>query len=106
MPKRYSALISDFNGDIAKLGITRAQERWRSILKRLAPDKIFSEGHWSGDFFDKANPLWTRLGIVKPGVSGKPTVSNNRAARLQAMRALRAAVTNDSGSQDIRSFLP
>lgn len=102
----YSALISDFNSDVVKLGLSKAGERWRMILQKLAPTVEYTEGTWHGDFFDKANPLWTRLGIVKPGVSGKPTVSNNRAARLQAMRALRAAIKNDTGSMDIHQFLP
>lgn len=102
----YSALISDFNSDVVKLGLSKALERWRTILKKIAPTVEYTEDTWRGDFFEKANPLWTRLGIIKPGVSGKPTVSNNRAARLQAMRALRAAIANDTGSTDIHQFLP
>jgi hypothetical protein len=102
----YSALISDFNRDVAKLGLSRAADSWRGKLQRLAPSALYVEGEWAGDFFDKSNPLWGRLGIVKPGVSGKPTVSNNRAARLQAMRALRAVVANESGSSEIPLFLP
>jgi hypothetical protein len=101
----YSAFISDFNRDVVKLGISKTLEKWRTILQKLAPTVRYAEDSWEGDFFDKANPLWTRLGIVKPGVSGKPTVSNNRASRLQAMRALRAAVGNGTGSTDIRQFL-
>ena len=102
----YSALISDFNSDVVKLGLSKTLERWRSILQKLAPTVEYTEGTWCGDFFEKTNPLWTRLGIVKPGVSGRPTVSNNRAARLQAMRALRAALANNTGSTDIHQFLP
>jgi len=102
----YSAFISDFNRDVAKLGLSKALELWQSVLQKLDPNIMYTEGNWSGDFFEKANPLWTRLGIVKPGVSGKPTVSNNRAARLQVIRALRAVVENDTGSTDIREFLP
>jgi len=101
----YSALISDFNNDVVKLGLSKAVERWRTILQQLAPSVMYTADTWKGDIFEKANPLWTRLGIVKPGVSGRPTVSNNRAARLQAMRALRAAVSNDTGSTDIHQFL-
>ena len=102
----YSAFISDFNRDVVKLGISKTLDKWRTMLQKLAPTVGYSEDSWEGDFFDKGNPLWTRLGIVKPGVSGKPTVSNNRASRLQAMRALRAAVGNGTGSTDIRQFLP
>lgn len=102
----YGALVSDFNSDVVRLGLSKAQIRWRNSLQRLASTVRYVEDSWTGDFFEKANPLWTRLGIVKPGVSGKPTVSNNRAARLQAMRALRAAVGNKAGIEEIRQFLP
>lgn len=102
----YSALISDFNTDVVKLGLSKASERWRVTLQKLAPTVVYIDGTWRGDFFDKSNPLWTRLGIVKPGVSGRPTVSNNRAARIQAMRALRTAVANDTGSTSIPELLP
>ncbi|MGV0953273.1 MAG: DNA sulfur modification protein DndB [Fluviibacter sp.] len=102
----YGAFINDFNREVVKLGITKAQDEWRTKLQKLAPTVKYTEDLWEGDFFDKANPLWVRLGIVKPGVSGKPTVSNNRASRLQVMRALRAAVGNETGSTDIRHFLP
>jgi hypothetical protein len=102
----YSALISDFNTDVVKFGLSKAVEKWRSTLQKLAPTVIYSCDAWRGDFFEKSNPLWTQLGIVKPGVSGKPTVSNNRAARIQAMRALRGVVANNTGSTDIPGLLP
>lgn len=102
----YSALISDFNNDVVKLGLSKAMESWKTILQNLAPTVEYTEGEWRGDYFEKANPLWTRLGIVKPGISGRPTVSNNRAARLQAIRALRSATGNNSGIREIRQFLP
>lgn len=102
----YSALISDFNTDVVTLGLSKTTERWRSLLKRLSATVLYDEDNWKGDFFEKANPLWARLGIIKSGLTGRPTVSNNRAARIQTMRALRAALANDSGSNNIRQFLP
>lgn len=102
----YSALISDFNSDVAKLGLHGAISLWRRRLSRLAASVVYSEDGWAGDFFDKSNPMWSRLGIVKPGVSGRPTVSNNRAARIQAMRALRAVVGSERSQTEVRQFLP
>lgn len=102
----YSALISDFNTDVAKRGLSKATERWRTLLQKFAPIVTYTEGNWSGDFFEKSNPLWARLGIIKSGLTGRPTVSNNRAARIQVMRALRAVLANSSGTNDIRRFLP
>lgn len=102
----YGALISDFNQDVAKYGLTKASEQWKRRLQKISADVVYTEHNWRGDFFSKSNPLWARLGIVKPGVSGRPTVSNNRAARLQTMRALRAAVNNETDSTKIEDFLP
>lgn len=102
----YSAFISDFNADVAARGLSKATDRWRETLKKIGPSVRYSEGAWSGDFFQRDNPLWTRLGILKPGASGRPTMSNNRAARIQAMRALRAVVANDTGTLDLQVLLP
>lgn len=102
----YSALIQDFNSDVAKLGLSKATELWRTKLQRLTATVSYSEGQWRGDFFEKANPLWTRLGVVKSGLTGRPTVSNNRAARIQTMRALRAAVSSDPSSSAVGLLLP
>ena len=102
----YSAFISDFNADVATLGLSKAIEHWRESLKKIGPTISYSDGAWTGDFFQRDNPVWTRLGILKPGASGKPTMSNNRAARIQAMRALRAVVSNDTGTLDLLALVP
>lgn len=97
----YSALISDFNSEVASMGISAATEKWRNQLGKLSNSRIYTEGDWSGEVFEKNNPLWFRLGIVKPGISGNPTVSNNRAARLQVMRALRAIVVAPQNASNL-----
>lgn len=102
----YSAFISDFNSDVVTLGLSRATEKWRSLLQKLSPSTQYADGDWTGDFFQRENPLWTRLGILRPGASGKPTISNNRAARIQAMRALRAIAANDSSSFNLAELVP
>jgi len=102
----YSAFISDFNADVATLGLSKATERWREALQKVAPTIRYSDGAWAGDIFQRNNPLWTRLGILKPGASGKPTMSNNRAARIQAMRALRAVVSNSTDTLDLLTLVP
>lgn len=94
----YGSLISDFGETVSKSGMVAAAAEWGDKLKRLAPEYSYTEGRWLGDLFDKANPMWTRLGIIKPGLTGHPTVSNNRAARLQVSRALRAVVTATSNN--------
>lgn len=102
----YSALISDFNADVATLGLSKATDRWRDSLKKIGPSVRYSEGNWAGDFFQRDNPLWTRIGILKPGASGKPSMSNSRAARIQAVRALRAVIANDTDTLDLLTLVP
>lgn len=102
----YGALIADFSLDVSKNGMSRAAENWEEKLARLHQNVIYREGEWSGDFFEKENPLWSRLGVIKPGLSGQPTVSNNRAARLQTAKALRAVVNSSSSISSLVIILP
>lgn len=102
----YGALIADFSLAVSKQGITSACEDWANRLSRLKPSNIYREGSWEGDVFDKANPMWTRLGIIKPGLSGQPTVSNNRAARLQSAKALRSVINSAPTNYDLPSIQP
>jgi hypothetical protein len=97
----YGGLISDFNLSVSKEGMNEALREWTIKLNNLAPSAIFYEGNWRGDFFQKINPLWHRLGIIKPGLTGNPTVSNNRAARLQVIKALRFVTSAPSDSRDL-----
>lgn len=100
----YGALIADFNLDVSKHGISESTEIWKEKLNKLSSNIIYTENNWSGDFFHKSNPLWTRLGILKPGVSGQATVSNNRGARLQVAKALRGVVNSAANTTDLNSI--
>lgn len=87
----YAALMKDFNADCGRLGIKQAQANWTTRLARLSAGNIFRyQGSWSGDLFDKFNPLWARVGVVKPGrAHGSLTVTNTGATRLICGRVLR-----------------
>lgn len=102
----YGALIADFSLAISKQGITAATEEWREKLANLSATISYRDGTWQGDLFDKMNPLWLRLGIIKPGLSGNPTVNNNRAARLQSAKALRAIINRNANEFDLAELLP
>ncbi|QSB01765.1 hypothetical protein JWZ98_02025 [Methylomonas sp. EFPC1] len=102
----FGAYISDFSEDVVELGLQKATEKWSQRLERIRSSEIYFHGDWSGDLFEKANPLWSRLGILKPGVSGRPTVSNNRAARIQVIKALRIVAANDSNNRDLTVLMP
>ena len=97
----YAALMSDFNEGIGELGVRAAESRWREKLNRLKADKRYSFEKWSGDLFDKRNPLWQRVGVAKPGKDGKRlTVLNTGAARSECGRVLRqlTSLEQDPGS--------
>jgi hypothetical protein len=97
----YGALTADFSLSASKQGMSQATEAWKVKLARLSASNVYVDDNWSGDLFDKANPLWTRLGIVKPGLTGQPTVNNNRASRLQVAKALRAVINSATGNFDL-----
>ena len=94
----YGALLADFSEQMSRDGLKKATEIWERRLTKLKKSQVYSEAAWCGDFFEKRNPLWHRLGVIKPGLSGHPTVSNNRAARLQVSKALRAVTEIDSST--------
>jgi hypothetical protein len=99
----YAAVMRDYNDDLAKMGSRKTVEEWRSRLKRLAPERRYKFEKWSGDLFEKENPLWRELGIVKPGAGGtRLTVLNTGSARSQCGRVLRQLLSLKSPQADLR----
>jgi hypothetical protein len=98
----YAALMSDFNDAIAETGVREATTEWGTKLKRLGQDRQYSFGQWSGDLFEKRNPLWQRLGVVKPGKDGRRlTVVNTGGARSACGRVLRQLLSMDRDPSSI-----
>jgi hypothetical protein len=92
----YSSLMRDFNDAIAEEGANNAVKEWEKLLGRLAGDKEYSFNSWRGDLFDKRNPLWQRVGVVKPGKDGRRlTVLNTGSARAECGRVLRQLLRVD-----------
>jgi DndB-like DNA-sulfur modification-associated protein len=90
----YASLMREFNDAIAATGVRSATNEWRSKLKRLDTDQQYSFRSWSGDLFEKRNPLWQRVGVVKPGKDGRRlTVLNTGAARSECGRVLRQVLS-------------
>jgi len=86
----YATLMKDYAVDVGKFGLTVAKERWQSRLGLLSPNVVASVSGWSGDFFDKNNPLWFQYGIVKrKGSTENLDVLNTGGARSQVGRLLR-----------------
>lgn len=86
----YAALMKDFNDSISKEGIKKATTEWQNRLKRFSPTQIYTFESWAGDLFDKGNPLWQRVGVVKPGKEGRRlTVVNTGGARSECISVLR-----------------
>jgi hypothetical protein len=92
----YAALIRDFNDSIGVEGVEKAVADWSKRLERFAAERKYSFDGWSGDLFEKGNPLWQRIGVVKPGRDGKRlTVLNTGAARSECGRVLRQLASLD-----------
>lgn len=86
----YAALMREFNNSIAEVGPKVAADEWRTKLLRFSSRFTYRFKRWTGDLFDKKNPLWQRAGIVKPGRDGtRLTVLNTGAARGECGRILK-----------------
>lgn len=101
----YASLMRNYNLDRAKQGSVKAEAFWDIRLRRLSPDTKYKLGRWSGDLFDRNNPLWVRSGIMRPSRDGrKLTITNTGASRAEAGRILRQLVTVTAQPSDL-SFL-
>jgi len=93
----YASLMGQFNSAIADKGVVQVSNEWTAKLSRLAKEKKYTMDPWSGDLFEKRNPLWQRVGVVKPGKDGKKlTVLNTGAARSECGRVLRQLLSMDT----------
>ena len=91
----YAAIMRDYNDAIASQGQKRAVAFWRQKLERFSASHRYRLGVWSGDFFEKANPLWRKVGVVKSGRDARRlTVLNTGAARGECGRVLRQFVSH------------
>jgi hypothetical protein len=98
----YAALMREFNDSIPETGIRTASTLWHNKLQRLSPKQDYRFGTWSGDLFEKKNPLWVRIGVVKPGRDDRLTVLNTGAARAECGRVLKQIVALDNPPNDLR----
>ncbi len=99
----YAALMKDFNEDLGRLGTSRARAAWKKKLEKLSAGTRYSFGEWSGDVFEKRNPLWQEVGVVKPGRDGlRLTVLNTGAARSECGKILRQFLSVDEGVRALR----
>lgn len=102
----YAALMKDYSEAIFKEGSRAALETFRRNLDRLSSKAVYKYGRWTGDLFDKRNPLWLHAGIVKPGKDGKRlTTLNTGAARTECGRILRAILAMSDESSDLRGLI-
>lgn len=84
----YAALMRDYSDARARDGSRKADKEWAQRLERLRSGNVYRIGRWSGDLFDKRNPLWQKVGIVSRGGDGRLRVLNTGAARGEAGRVL------------------
>lgn len=101
----YAYLMRDFNKSMANLGRNKAIEEWKVKLKKLSSNNKYSLGNWSGDFFEKSNPIWQRIGAVKQSLNGQSfAISNTRDSRSESGRILKKLINTPLDQTDI-SFL-
>ena len=99
----YAGLARDYYQDVVKLGTQRATNAWKEKLQIISSSKKYSFGEWSGDLFEKSNPLWLRVGVVKAGtIEGKVTAVNNGAAQSAATRVLRQLLAVSPATENLQ----
>lgn len=101
----YASLMRAYNLDMATLGAVRAKERWTHRLSRLSAKVAYKLEGWTGDFFDRSNPLWERSGILKRNRAGVLTITNSGATRAEAGRILRTLTAGDQAVTDLAFIL-
>ena len=88
---------------ISRQGPSQANKEWDRKLRYLAPSPPYRFGRWSGDLFNKSNPLWQEVGVVKLGRSGgKLTVFNTGGARSECGRVLRQLLSLGTRPEDLK----
>ncbi|MDE3858117.1 DNA sulfur modification protein DndB [Sinorhizobium meliloti] len=101
MMQGYAHLMREYNLDFARKGPTVARETWSRKLEVLSDANVYVMRGWSGDLFEKRNPLWEEVGVTRGNTTGKITVLNTGAARSQAGRVLRQLVQVNPPPSDL-----
>ena len=98
----YASLMREFNDDVSKMGASGALKEWEKKLSQFRNDTVYTLRSWSGDLFEKRNPLWTKVGVVKPGRdSSSLTVLNTGGARAECSRVLKSLLASPSRNSDL-----
>jgi hypothetical protein len=98
----YAALMRDYGVIRPKLGTAEAKRVWQDKLTRLAVTEEYTVDGWYGELFSKQNPLWRRVGVVKPSRDGRSvTTLNTGAARSECGRILRQFLTIEVVPSDL-----
>jgi hypothetical protein len=99
----YAALMREYSRDLVKQGTKKATADWKSRLSALKADRSYKLDNWSGDVFDKNNPLWLAVGVTKRSLDGnRLTVLNTGAARAQCGRVLRQLLSVTPTPKDLK----
>lgn len=102
----YAALMRDFHETVIDHGIRNAITQWRRTLQRFSATERYKLGRWSGELFDKANPLWQKAGIAKPSKDGKSlTVLNTGSARAECGHILRQLASIERSQSNLAFLL-
>jgi hypothetical protein len=98
----YASLMRDFNDSSGEKGVRTLTKDWQQKLERISKQQTYLFGKWRGDLFEKRNPLWLKVGVVKPGKDRKRlTVLNTGAARSECGRVLRQLLSTDTTVRDL-----
>jgi DNA-sulfur modification-associated len=99
----YASVMRDIRDTFGDEGVRRAFKDWREKVDRLSKDRVYKFDSWRGDLFEKRNPLWRQVGVVKPGKDQKKlTVLNTGAARSECGRVLKQLLSMAGHVTDLK----
>jgi hypothetical protein len=98
----YAELIKEYRSQIEAFGTSKADRIWKSKLAKLSSSISYRFGRWTGDLFEKANPLWREVGILKVGSNRQLTIVSSGASRAAAGRTLLTLIGSNAPANNLQ----
>lgn len=102
----FGALASDYLIDIPHRGSTSALAYLDDKLQHLSSSNEYRYESWTGDLFDKNNPVWEYIGVLRRNPkTRRMTTLNTGAARGACQRIMRRIIRLDEFERDLLKFV-
>lgn len=102
----YAGIIKDFINLIPKFGFSEAEILWKEKLTRLSAKKVYEYKEWKGDIFEKSNPVWKEVGVLRRSSRGDGvSLVNTRESRAASADVLRRVINMEHDFYDLKEIV-